>query len=294
MPETRDLIAETERHLLGAGGPERNYLAAGITAEAASLTLELPAGNITAGSRLSIGLEMFHVKSVTGTTVSVVAGQEGSTSASHDTGEAILVNPAYSWWSILQALNAELRSLSSPANGLFQMKTKDLTYDGSILGYDLGARVDGFLDVYRVLWKQTGVSKSWPEVSDFRVERNMLKSDFSSGVAVFITGASSQQPARVIYKAPFDLLENLDDDVATVTGLPSTAVDLPPLGAAERLVSMNEVRRNALDAQSSSKRLDEVPAGAQRQAATALRVLRERRVREEATRLRAMYPVRRW
>lgn len=291
MTTTADLIAATERLLYSGTREERDYLAASYIAGATSLAVTNGTAGIQRGARLAIGLEIFIVKDVSSTTVTVAGAQEGSTAANHTSGDAVIVNPRYSWWSILKALNDELASLSSPSNGLFQMLTKDLTYDASIEGYDLGT--SSFIDVYEVRWKQTGVSKYWPEIREYEIDRNALSTDFTSTVAVFIEGATNAQPARILYKAPFTPLSTLTDDVLAVSGLPASAHDIPPYGAADVLVTAGEVRRNALGAQNDSKRLDEVPTGAQRQASAGLRQIRERRVREEAARLRAAYPARR-
>lgn len=291
MTTAADLIAATERLLASGSREERNYLAANYTAGGSSLTIAYAAGGIQAGARLSIGLEVFIVKDVSSTTVTVVGAQDGSTAANHSTGDVIVVNPRFTSWAILQALNSELLSLSSPVNGLFRMLTKDLTFDSSIVGYDLGT--SSFIDVYEVRWKQTGVSLYWPEIQDFDVDRKALVGDFNSTVALFIRGVTDGQPVRVIYKAPFTPLEQLNDDVEDDAGLADTMVDIPPYGAADMLVTAGEVRRAALGALNDSKRLDEVPTGAQRQAALGLRQIRDRRIREEATRLRVAFPIRR-
>lgn len=294
MTTTADLISATERLLYSGAREERNYLAADYVSGATSISIANAAGNIQAGARLAIGLEMFIVKtSPTDTTVSVLGAQEGSAAANHSSGAAIIVNPKFSQWTILQALNAELSSLSSPSNGLYQTLTKDLTFDASIIGYDLGTST--FLDVYEVRWKQTGVSKYWPHVHEWEVDRNALTSDFASTTALYISGATHNQPIRVTYFAGFTALATLTDDVFVVSGLPASCHDIPPYGVGDVLVTVSEARRNFVDAQGNSKRLEEVPTGAQRQAAMGFRSIHDRRVREEAARLRKANPtVRSW
>lgn len=289
MTTTADLIAATQRHLFSGAAEETNWLAANTLAGDATLTIVNPAGGIQAGARIAIGLEVFKVKSVVGTTVTVAPAQEGSAAAAHTAGDAVVVDPKFSPWTILGALNSELMSLS--ASGLYQMLTKDVTFDSSILGYDLGTNV--FLDVYEIQWKATGSRKAWPTITDYDVDRNMDTAVFPSGTALFITGATTGQEVHIRYKAGFTALAALADDVLAVSGLPITAHDIPPLGAAWRLVAASEVRRNFISSQGDSKRLTEVPPGAQRQAAGGLQQLRDARVREEADRLRKAYPSRR-
>lgn len=292
MTTTADLIAATERLLYSGARDERNYLAAGYTAGATTITIANTSAGIQAGARIAIDLEMFIVRSVAGTTVTVDGAQEGSAAANHANGAAVIVNPRYSRWSILQALNSELASLSSPSNGLYQMLTANLTYDSAIEGYDLGTST--FVELYEApLWKETGSRKDWSEVANWRIERNMPTTDFASGTALFIDGATDGQTVRLRYKAGFNALATLTDDVFAVSGLPASAHDIPPYGAGDLLVTVGEVRRNKIDAQGDTKRATDVPAGAQRQAGAGLRQIHDRRVHEEAVRLRVAYPRRR-
>ena len=72
--------------------------------------------------------------------------------------------------------------------------------------------------------------------------------------------------------------------------LPNTAYDIPSLGAALKLQSMREPQRNFNTAQGDSRRAEEVPPGAQLRSVPALQIPYERRIKEEARRLKRMYP----
>lgn len=287
MTTTLQLITRTERWLYSQSLPERNKLSAQMAANATSLTLTYPAGGITEGAVICIDLEEFLVWGVSDLTVTVES--IGGTPAIHAAGAHIFVKPRFSRLSILDALIAANDELS--AFGMFQVLTVDKTYDSSIQGYDFGDLP--VLEVYDVMWKETGSRKDWSPVARWRFEPKMLVSDFASGNALFIEGAGDGQPVRARYFAPFTALATLTDDVLAVSGLPATGHDIPPYLAAANLVGPTEVSRNDPKVATDSRRSEEVPVGAQQRSAAWLRAQGEMRARQEADRIRGLYPRRR-
>jgi hypothetical protein len=93
----------------------------------------------------------------------------------------------------------------------------------------------------------------------------------------------------VSYKSPLTLI-TATTDAKSGTGLPSTAYDLPPLGAALALMTTTPIRREFLDAQGMHRRAEEVPPGAISASMRDLRMRREMRVAAESARIAAMYP----
>jgi 3-hydroxyisobutyrate dehydrogenase-like beta-hydroxyacid dehydrogenase len=77
------------------------------------------------------------------------------------------------------------------------------------------------------------------------------------------------------------------DDV----GLVSTAEDLPPLGAAMRLLAGLEAQRNLIDTQGDTRRAGEVPAGSITQALRNLAAIRQQRLTAEAQRFQQRYGI---
>ena len=77
----------------------------------------------------------------------------------------------------------------------------------------------------------------------------------------------------------------------STTGLQASAYDLPPLGAAIRLMSGREIKRNFTETQGDSRRATEVPAGAVQQSSTGLKLLRAQRIVAECARLNSLYPI---
>lgn len=288
-----DLIASTKRHLYSGARDERDVLNGTINSSVTSLTTTNASGGLQTGAIIEIDLEQMYVSFASGNTITVVRGQEGTTATSHTSGAIVWVNPRFPKFNILQELNNELASLSSPTNGLYKIGTLDLTWSGSTVGYDLSSVTD-ILDVLDVAWKDYAFS-NWVDVppGQYELERNLSTSEFPSGNALIFRSAAvvPGRTVRVRYKAPFTALTNLTDDVQSVAGLPASANDIPPLGAAARLAGPGEVRRTFLDGLADPRSDEDVPAGARLNAASWLLARREKRVGEEAARLARRFPV---
>lgn len=293
MTTAQSLIDATRKTLLGGLVEERNFLSAPYVANSGTLSFTAPAGGIKAGAMLSIGLNSIYVISVSGTTATVQAGQDGSTDANAASGATVRVRPRFPDFDILTALNDDLRALSSPINGLFRMRTVDITATGNTVGYDLTGVTD-LIDVHSVRYAMTGSFGMTPRIhrTSWRLERNNDVSEYPSGLRLEIyAGGQPGQPITVQYRAPFGTLSTAADVVETVTGLPSTAVDLPPMGAALRLMAGREIKRSFTEAQGDTRRADEVAAGAAQASFSYLRKQRQDRIVDEASRLQAQYGV---
>lgn len=291
-----DLVEKTRRPLLSGQEEKVNRLDGAITSGATSLSLKYDANfPTTTPTLLAVDLEEIRVWDVTvasrlaGT---VERGVNGSTAAAHSDLAMVTVSPKFSSFRILEALNEDLDDLSSPMNGLFQVKTLDITYNPSIQGYDLTGTTD-ILDLLDLRHKTTGPSKDWPLITDYALIRSQATAEFPSGNGLILyQSAFPGQPIHVVYAAPFSHLTTLASDVQTVTGLPATANDIPPMGAIEQLVGAREIKRNFTESQGEPRRATEVPPGATRASVAAVSARRQRRIAAEATRLRSRFPVR--
>jgi hypothetical protein len=289
MTTALDLVEETRRQLDSGSRPEMNRLTTTINSTALSLDVDFGLGSIVTGAMLAIDLELIYVWSSTGATATIQRGMLGTTAAAHTAGAIIYVNPRWSNFTILSAINDEIMSLSAPTNGLFQIKTVDLTYSSARAGYDLTSVTD-LIGVYDVRADAPGAPRSWPRVHRYGLARNQSTTDFPSGFALQLhEGAYSGRTIRVQYKAAFTTFASLDDNL-TVTGLPATAADIPPLGALVRLVAPREIKRSFTDSQPESRAASEVPPGTSRTTAAGLMQLRQQRIREETSRLASQYP----
>jgi hypothetical protein len=294
---TSDLIERTRVELSGNQLEELNELANDIDTTTTDLTLRYESKSIDRGKWVSIGLEDMYVWTFTPGSqpnVKVRRGSRLSTPSVHAAGEIVRVNSRFSDAVILKELNTELRALSSPLNGLFRVRTLDLTSASPSISYDLSGVTD-ILGVLGVQYDTPGSVNDWPDIQSWEMRRNQSQDDFASGLALRINESIPNGRAlRLRYRAPFAELSSLTQNVENVTGLPATAIDIPPLGAAARLVGTGEARRSFLDGQPDTRRSSEVPPGSASRAAAVLLQLRDRRVNEERARLQALYPDRKW
>jgi hypothetical protein len=295
MATGNDLIDATLDWLLGGQDETINVLASDPDEDDTNLSFSYELEGIVPGSMICVGTEVMRVVDTNNTahTATVVRAQRGSTAAAHATGDVVQVSPRFSRWSVFRAINDDLDDLSGL--GLYQMKTVDITYNAAVTGYNL-TNVTDIEQIYSVRYEVPGPSKEWPllKPSHYRFERNAPTSDFASGFSLILyRGAYPGRSIRVAYKAPFTRLSAATDDVQSVAGLPSTANDLPPLGAALRLIAGHEAGRVRYESQPDTRRPDEVPVGAQLQTAGAWQRLRNQRLDGELRRLSRRYPMRR-
>ena len=291
MTTARQLVEATKRHLYSGASDELNRLNGSITDSATSLTIELSSTGIARGSVLAIDLEEMYVWSVSGVSVTVQRGWSGSTAAAHADDAIVTVRPRFSDFRIFEAINSDIDDLSSPTNGLFQVEYVDLTYSSATQAYDLTSVTNMIGEPIEVLARASGSSKYWPRIRRWRFNSDQEAADFASGKSISLYEAGyTGNDIRVFYKAPFTRLTALADNVETVTGLPATAVDIPPLGAAEILLAGRPVKRSFTESQGETRRAEEVGVGDMLNSPSALRQRRRNRIIAESARLRALYP----
>lgn len=289
MTVVSDLIEETRRLLFTGGTEERNRLSAAITSTQETATFTYPLGSINRGGKLSIALEDIYVWDKVNLTATIQRGQFGSTAAAHVINSVVHVNPKFSNWEIFNAINDEINTLSSPANGLFYVATTTIEYNPNIQGYSY--EDENLIDIYDVQYETTGPSLAWYQSADYELARNM-GAEFAAGSAIFIRDAYPNQ--SVIVKGKFAFLPmqvDMNYDIAN-TKVPANMQDILAIGAAYRLTAPREIRRNFNEVQGDTRRSEEVPPGANLGGARELGRLRQARINEEASRLSAQYPAR--
>lgn len=308
---------ENTRSLLMTGRVDKiNALTAPYTSGVAgpvTIALTPPLAGVAAGTRLSIGTNTFYVISADSTlgNVTAYAGQEATVDASAATGALVRLGPRFTDAEIVAALNADLADLSAPSNGLFSIATVDLTATDLTVGYDL-AGVTELIDVVSVrAHNLSSTMKDYGQVNkvDYRLDRNADLAVFPSGYSLQIfnvggtligsswgtslLGLGTSMGIRVVYQRGFTALANLTD-AQSLSNLPTSCYDLPPIGAAMRLVIPREIRRNFTEDQGDTRRAGEVGAGAIANSYRGLAALRQTRIAAESARLTAAYPDRTW
>jgi|TARA_R110000764_G_scaffold195093_1_gene280334 hypothetical protein len=255
------------------------------------------ASSIVKGVIIEVNTELMYVTSVTSTTISVMRGYGGSTAATHIAGDLVRVSPKFPAHRIISSLNDDLADICSPANGMFQIRVSTFTYNGGVAGYNLdtddgsgGAyTVDS---VYEVTHAAVGVLANEPEIISWRLKRDRDTGSFASGNALILyDGAIPGRTVRVLYKSPLTPISTTDLTLdRSLTGLATSAYDLPPLGAAMALMTTRPIRREFLDAQGTSRMGEEVPPGAISASFRDLMGRRRARLEAETSRLVTQYP----
>ena len=290
MTTAGNLVDRVVQQLLAGTVEERNKIASSLNASVTSVPITYSLGSLAEQTVFEIESELLYVWAVdvANKTLTVERGFGGTTAASHSNGTVLTVNPKFPRWQVLNALNDELADLSSPMNGLFQMKTVDLSYNGSDRMVDL-ASVTSMIDLYDVRWRFE--SDDYPVVRNVRLARNLPTTDFSSGFALIFDQGIQSGTVRVWYKDKYTPFTTEASTVAS-TGATDELVDLLVLGAQIRLLAGREVKRNFIESQGDTRRAEEVPAGAMNASVTNLLRLRRDRINAEAARLVRQYPLR--
>lgn len=293
MTTTADLIAEARQYFLAGIREEKNKLTTTMNTSVTSVTWTHDTGAIQVGSILTIGLERMYVWTVSGQTATVERGWEETTPAAHTAGDIISINARCDDFAIFRALNNELSALTSPNKGLYRVASIDLTYNPSTYGYDLDGVTDIIGAPLQVLAEGTGAGE-WDEIprSLWAYNASADADDFPSGRSLILNGAgTSGLKVRFLYRAPFVALTALTDDMQDDVELPATANDIPPMGAALQLASARPMQRADVAAQGSSRRAEETSTQDTLISVGGLRSRYEDRIRDEAMRLVAQYPV---
>lgn len=286
MPTVAEQIDETESHLTGIVGGSYNRLSSAIsdtTTEAISLEFDNEA--IVPGSVVGIGAEDLFVLEVGDRTITkAIRGFRGSTAATHDSGDLVQADPRFTRFRIMASLKQEVASWGQR---LYAVDSETIALAADTRGYDLPLGSD-FLHVLSAKVEPTTLfdtnSSVWPDV-EFSIARGNDAADFASGMAIFFNRylyQSTGRRVRVRYAKRFDVSAWTEGtDMVTDVGLATSMLDIPPLGAAWRLMIGQEIRRSEFAAQGQTRRHDEVPPLAALQTAKALKEMRDQRIAEE-------------
>lgn len=290
MTTAGQLIDRVAGELLAGTVEERNKLATGVDASATTLTFTYPLSGLREGSMFEIGSEQFYVWTTNSSAKSAVVerGFNGTTATSHSAEAITTINPRFPRSRVLQQLNADLADLSSPLNGLFQVKTVDIAYNGS----DRMVNITGATDIQNLIdVRYRYLSDDYPIIRDVRLLSDMPTSDFASGFALAFDSYVRSGTIRVVYRAPYGSFSAESDTVADVGGS-DYLDDVLALGTQMRLMAGREVKRNFTESQGDTRRAEEVPSGAVANSMLQLQRLRRDRVMAEAARLNRQYPLR--
>jgi hypothetical protein len=247
---------------------------------------------------ISVGTSTFYVweANVNLKSATVQANWDGTLDQDLPAGSIVRVAPRFTDAQILRAINEDIHDLSSPSSGLFQIGTAELTYDSASVGYDLSA-APNMISPIELRVENPGSFKEWTRIPSFkfRIVKGAPTGDegFESGMALFLydtwAGATGDR-LHLTYRKGFNQLSN-SYSTKLSTGVPSSAWDIPPIGAAISLMAGREIKRSFVEAQGDARRATEVSAGASTSSVNALRLLRQQRITAEKQRLDGFYPI---
>lgn len=289
MATVAQVINRTQRQLLSGVVEERNKIASLVNATTDTVALTFDVAGISPGATIEVDSEQMYVWAVSDTskTATVERGFNGTVPAPHASGSIVIVNPRFPRAQILEAINDELADLSSPVNGLFQVKILDLNYNGSDRQINLPS-VATVIDIIEV--RNRYLSSDYQQIRNVKLLRDMPTKDFGSGLALQFDQGVRPGDVRVTYRSPFTKLTVETENIQSNGGFPESAEDLLVIGAQIRLVAPREVKRNFTESQGDTRRSDEVGPGAVAASITNLIRMRRDRITAEAAKLARQYP----
>lgn len=298
MTNAQDWIETTRFRLMSGHQEQLNRLKSAYFAGSGSMSFDFDIAGIRPGSVVSVGTSTFYVWEVSVTTkTAVVQGAwDGTIDQDQPAGSVVRVSPRFTDAQILRALNEDINDLSSPASGLFQIGTSELVYDSALVGYDLSL-APNMISPIELRVENPGSFKEWTRIPSFkyRVVKGAPTGEegFESGMALFLydmwAGATGDR-LHLTYRKGFNQLSN-SFSTKIGTGIPSSAWDIPPIGAAISLMAGREIKRSFVESQGDPRRANEVTGGKSTESVIALQRLRQQRITAEKQRLDGFYPI---
>ena len=284
------LINRVSRQLLSGTIEERNKLAVTVTSADTSIVMSYDLAGLRNGSVFEIDSELMYiwVAESGSKTLTVERGYLGTTAAAHTVGALAILNPRFPQQQLLDALNQDIDDLSSPLNGLFQVKTVNVTYDGSDRQTNL-TNATSVIDLIDVRLRY--LNTDFVTIRGARLARDLPTADFASTFAITLDQSVMAGTLRVRYKAPFTRAATTADDLQTVSFVPVSMEDILEYGVMSRMLATREVKRNFIESQGDTRRSEEVPVGAMSSSVSNILRIRRDRIVAEAAKLARQYPL---
>jgi hypothetical protein len=284
------LINRVSRQLLSGTIEERNKLATTVTSSDTSIVMSYDLAGLRAGSVFEIDSELMYiwVAESGSKTLTVERGYLGTTAAAHTAGALAILNPRFPQQQLLDSFNQELDDLSSPSNGLFQVVTASVDYNGADRQVNLTSATT-IIDLIDVRLRY--LASDYPVLRGVRLSRDLPTSDFASGFALTFDEVSMAGTLRVRYKAPFVRASTTSSDIQSVCLMPINMEDIVEMGVMARMLAVREIKRNFIESQGDTRRSDEVPAGSISNSVTNILRIRRDRIIAEASKLARQYPL---
>ena len=284
------MVADVRRKVYGSMTENVNLIQTSASAGQTSLQLELGVDGIQRGMLISSGLNVWFVKGVysTDNTVFVIPGYDNSPQNPVAPGDLVYIRPRMTDWYAFNAINDQLRRLSSPDAGLYRIGTWVAEVDPTYQTYAVPVEAADMINVLRVRWRWPGTPDVWSDLAPrhyrwvYSTEQNNIR---------LLLSIPSGTEIEFTYKAPFVQATSLADDPVADLGLAESMVDIPSLGAAIDLLRTTESRRTQVSTQGDSRRPEEVPVSSNSAIAAQLDREYRQRIQDEMTRLVTRIPI---
>lgn len=282
-----------DRVLRAVNGSRRqlvNWLSGAVDPSTTTFTFTDPIEGIAPGTYLGVGEEIVYVRSTNeaARTAVVRRGMHNTTAAAHADDAEVQVDWRWFTADVVDAIADEIRSWG---DDIFRVSEVDVPVGSSATAVNVA--LTGFRFPLRLRRTVPGKDR-WVDVTArYEVQTNLPTSEFPDGAALFLPStALGPGTVRLEYAADFATDSIGLSTTLDAIGLSSTLVDAALYGAAARLLIDREAQRSAVESQPEPRQAEEVRAGHAIQTGAAYRQLADRRLAEEAMRLRARYPIR--
>lgn len=289
MATVGTVVDRTLRQLMSGTMEERNKMSLPITASDTTISMLYDLGGIRPGGVIQIDSELMYVWEISSGSKTVVVERawNGTTAATHTANSIVTVDPKFPRAQILEAVNAELDDLSSPMNGLFQVKSLELNYNGTWTMVNLPT-TDKIIDLVSVSLRY--IATDYPKIRRCRLIRDLPNDDFNGGYALRFDEQVRAGRIIVVYKAPFTNVTTESQNLQNIAGFPSSCEDILMMGAQIRLVSPREIKRNFTESQGDTRRAEEVGSGSVSSSINNIIRMRRDRIISESAKLKRQYP----
>lgn len=269
---TSDLVRAVRSHAQGGARHGVNALENPFDNDTPELVVQFPISGLQPGMNLEIDWVEYSLldASPSTKTLTVMPMDDDAPHVVHAAGARITLKPRYTTRRIIEELNNELDQMSG--EGLYRVVSVAANSDGSLTLPD-GALV--VLDAWSNEEFQRQLPSGFYEITESATGPQLLGPNTLSRATIGCT---------FNYLPPW---ENVP--VADTTGMVPTSLDIPPLGAAIRLLMGTESQRNIIDHQGETRRAGEVPTGGPTQSLQNLAAMRQTRLVSEMARLAQRY-----
>lgn len=285
MSTLNDLIASIHSSLHSYTGlqEQSTWLTAGV--DASQTTMAVASSDTVLRGVAEIDDELLYVDSSDSSGLALAPfgrGYRGSTAATHAINSQVTFDPMFPRVEIRRAIDQIMQAMFPL---LYQIKTTDITYNGTALGYSLPADCEGILDLK---WRQSGdITNYWNPVSRWSYDAaSPLTNSRALNVLEDLPAGST---VRVVYRAKFGTFVAGTDTLPSV-GLSESHADVILYGVAARMVRFMDPARLQVASVENLSRSSVVQAGDGAKIANQLYAMYQQRMNEERARLLALTP----